>query len=129
LTRPATLAILLCYDGSDGSRRAIKTAGALFPGREAIALHVWSPVAVLAAAYAGAVSLPTYDDTELQQAALELSEDGTRAAVDAGLAAKPAIAEVTDEGTCHAILDAASQSPCCSARCRTASLSTPIVRC
>jgi nucleotide-binding universal stress UspA family protein len=110
LNTPATAPILLCYDGSAGSRRAIKTAGAFFPGREAFVLHVWSPIAVLASAYAGgAVSLPSYDDKELQRAALKLAEDGTRAALDAGLAAKPEIAEVTYEGTWHAILAAANQ--------------------
>jgi nucleotide-binding universal stress UspA family protein len=40
---------------------------------------------------------------------MKLAADGTRAALDAGLAAKPEIAEVAYQGTCHAILDAANQ--------------------
>jgi nucleotide-binding universal stress UspA family protein len=72
-------------------------------------LHVWSPVAVIAAAYGGMVSLPTYDDAELGQAALKLTEEGVRAAADAGLDAQPAVAEVGYEGTWHAILEVADK--------------------
>jgi hypothetical protein len=42
-TRP----ILVCYDRSAGSRRAVETAGALFPGRRAVVLHVWTPLSVI----------------------------------------------------------------------------------
>lgn len=34
--------ILVCYDRSAGAVRAIDAAGALFPGRRAIMLYVWS---------------------------------------------------------------------------------------
>ena len=61
--------ILICYDRSEDSRRAIVVAGSLFAGRKAIVLHAWSPTAVIAAAYGGMVSLPSYDDQELQHAA------------------------------------------------------------
>src|ERR1700675_1102159 len=50
LTKP----ILLCYDGSEGARHAIETAGELFPERRAIVLYVWSPVATIFAAYGAA---------------------------------------------------------------------------
>ena len=53
MSTSATGPIMLCYDRSDGARRAIEVAGALFPGREAVVLHVWSPIAVVAAAYGG----------------------------------------------------------------------------
>jgi nucleotide-binding universal stress UspA family protein len=36
--------ILLCYDGSPGSRRAVRAAGALFPGHASIVLHVYARV-------------------------------------------------------------------------------------
>jgi hypothetical protein len=49
--------ILLCFDRSDGARRAIQTAGELFPGRTAVVLHVWSPIAIAVAAY-GASLVP-----------------------------------------------------------------------
>jgi hypothetical protein len=41
--------ILICYDGSEGSRRAIETTAELFPGKTAIVLRVWSPMAASAA--------------------------------------------------------------------------------
>jgi nucleotide-binding universal stress UspA family protein len=101
--------IVICYDRSAGSRRAIETTADLFPGKTAIVLHVWSPIAIIAAAYGGAVSIPTYDDTELQKAAVKVAEEGARVAAEAGLDAKPEIAEVTLEGTWHTILDIADE--------------------
>ena len=107
---PATAPILLAYDGSPGSLRAIETAGTLFPGRKAIVLHVWSPIAVIAAAYGGGmVSLPAYDDAELQGAALKVAAAGARAAAAAGLDANAEVNEVTYEGIAHAILAAAER--------------------
>ena len=61
--------IMICYDRSEGSRRAIEKAAELFPGKAAIVLHVWSPMAIIATAYGGAVAIPTYSDDELQKAA------------------------------------------------------------
>ena len=114
MTTPATTPILLGYDGSADSLRAIETAGALFPGRQAIVLHVWSPFAVIAAAYAGAmVSLPAYDDAELQQGALKLAKRGESAAAVAGLDAQAEVAQVTYDGTAHAILAAAERYDAC----------------
>jgi nucleotide-binding universal stress UspA family protein len=101
--------ILLCYDRSDGARRAIEVAGALFAGRKAIVLHVWSPVAVLAAAYGGLSALPDFNDSALTEAAHKLADEGAELAKAAGLDATGAIAEGTYEGTWHAIVDAAER--------------------
>ena len=101
--------ILIGYDNSDGSRRAIATAGELFPGRKTIVLHVWSPIALVVTAYGGMVPLPTYDDDVLQEAAENVAEAGCRLAIEAGLKAQPEIAEVTYQGTWHTILDVADQ--------------------
>ncbi len=101
--------ILLCYDRSDGARRAIECTAALLPGREAIVLHVWSPIALTAFAYAGMVALPAYDSAELGRAALTLAEEGAAIASAAGLAARAATAESTYEGTWHAIIAAAEE--------------------
>jgi nucleotide-binding universal stress UspA family protein len=109
MTTAANGPILICYDRSDGSRRAIETAGELFPGRKTIVLHVWSPVALIASTYGGMVSLPAYDDTELQQAAMALAEDGARLAGEAGLDASPESVECTYEGTWHAIMNVADE--------------------
>jgi nucleotide-binding universal stress UspA family protein len=101
--------ILIGYDNSEGSRRAIATAGELFPGHRAIVLHVWSPVSLLAASYGGMVSLPTHDDDILQEGATMLAAEGCRLALEAGLKAHPEIAEVTYQGAWHTILDVADQ--------------------
>jgi nucleotide-binding universal stress UspA family protein len=111
LPSPATAPILLCYDRSAGARRALETAGALFPARTAIALHVWSPMAVAAAAYGSIVPVAAsaYDDSELQKAALAVAEEAAALANAAGLDATPALSEATYEGTWHSILDAAAE--------------------
>jgi len=101
--------ILICYDSSDGARKAIETVARLLPGRKAVVLHVWSPMAVIAAAYGGVVALPSYDDSELRKAALKVAEDGARVASEAGLEAGAEVAEVTYDGTWHTILDVAAQ--------------------
>jgi nucleotide-binding universal stress UspA family protein len=105
ITKP----LMLCYDGSEGARRAIETAGELFPGHKTIVLHAWSPVAIICAAYGGAVALPSYDDETLQQEATKIAEQGCSLAREAGLKAQPEIAEVTFQGTWHTILDVAAQ--------------------
>jgi nucleotide-binding universal stress UspA family protein len=100
--------ILICYDRSDGARRAIQTAGELFSGRKAIVLHAWSPISVAVAAYGAAVTpLPDYDDSALERAAVEVAEEGAELAKAAGLDATAEIAESTYEGTSHAILTVA----------------------
>jgi nucleotide-binding universal stress UspA family protein len=109
LTLPDTTPILLCYDRSDGSRHAIETAASLFPGHKAIVLHVWSPIAIMVSMYAGAVSIPVYDDSALQEAAATVAEEGLAVATGAGLSAKAQTAEVTYEGTWHTILGVADQ--------------------
>jgi nucleotide-binding universal stress UspA family protein len=101
--------ILICYDGSAGARRAIETAGELFPGHRVIVLHAWSPVSVVAASYGGALSMPVWDDDALQAEASKVTEAGCKLATNAGLKAQPEIAEVSSEGTWHTILDIANQ--------------------
>ena len=101
--------ILICYDGSAGARRAIETAGGLFPGRRAIVLHAWSPMAVLGASYLGTLAMLGYDDEVAQADASKIAEEGCNLAKEAGLSAQPEITEVTLDGTPRAILDIASQ--------------------
>jgi nucleotide-binding universal stress UspA family protein len=36
--------ILICYDGSEDSMQAVSRAAELFPGQEAVVLHVWEPL-------------------------------------------------------------------------------------
>ena len=105
----ATEPILLCYDRSDGARRAIETAGALFPGRRAIVLHVWSPMVVAVAAYGTIAPMPAYDEGALGEAALALAEEGATVARAAGLDAVAEASQSSYEGTWHSILDAAAK--------------------
>jgi nucleotide-binding universal stress UspA family protein len=101
--------ILICYDGSAGARRAIQETGELFPGHRAIVFHAWSPIAIIAASYGGALTMPDYDDEALQVEASKVAEDGCKLAKEAGLRGQPEIAEVTFQGTWHTILDVAHQ--------------------
>ncbi len=101
--------ILLCYDGSPGAKRAIETAGAMFPGHAAVVLHVWSPVALIVSRYGGMATMSTYDDSGLQEAAMELATRGARTASDAGLSATAEACETTYAGTAHDILAAADR--------------------
>ncbi len=39
--------VLLCFDGSDGARRAIAEAAGLLGGGTALVVHVWEPVSAL----------------------------------------------------------------------------------
>lgn len=96
--------ILLCFDGSDGSRLAVETAASLFPGRAVTILHVWTPLSVTAFAY-GAMVIPDVDEGDFEQAAMTLAEQGASLANEGGLVATAEIAEATYEGTWHAIVE------------------------
>jgi nucleotide-binding universal stress UspA family protein len=72
-------------------------------------LHAWSPVAIIAAAYGGAVRLASYDDETLQREATKVAQAGCELASEVGLQAQPEVAEITYQGTWHAILDLADQ--------------------
>ena len=110
MSTPETAPILLCYDRSEGATHAIEAAGALLQGRKAVVLHVWSPVAVIAAAYGGmATTLPSYNDADLEKAAEQLSEEGAQKARAAGFDAQAEIVQVGYNGTARTILDAADQ--------------------
>jgi len=98
--------ILLCFDGSPGSRHAIEVAGKLLPGRSATVLHIWTPMSVTAFAY-GAMMIPSVDESDVQQAAMAVAEEGASLANAAGLVATAEVAEGTFEGTWRAVVDAA----------------------
>jgi nucleotide-binding universal stress UspA family protein len=108
VSTPETQPILLCYDGSAGARRAIETTAALFPGRETIVLHTWTPVGGIGAAYA-IVPVAVYDEAELHRAALELAAEGAALARAAGLDARAQIAEIAMDAVWHTILEVADQ--------------------
>lgn len=98
--------ILICYDGSPGSRHAITAAGSLLVGRDAVVLDV-GPLDVVAETYAAAgsgaadVSLAVFEGTLAQ------AEAGAELARQAGFKAEPR-AEV-DAPTWRGILKVADE--------------------
>lgn len=101
--------LVLCYDRSAGAARAIEVAGALFPGRAAVLLHVWAPIAVLIGPYAAMLPPDEEGDAMLRVAALETAREGVELAVGAGLVATPESVPASFHGTWHQILDAADR--------------------
>ena len=85
--------MLLCYDGSEGARHAIRHAGALFPGRRALVVTAWQPVAVPGSFGMGAEAAPMPDFAELDRAAAErggdLADEGVDIAQAPGSDAEP----------------------------------------
>ena len=91
--------LLLCFDGSDDSRRAIERAGALFAGRHALVVTVWQPIADLDGFAWTAPAASEVDVVELNRAAAEgagrIADEGVRVALAAGLRAEPFAVEAT----------------------------------
>ena len=108
MSAPQTHPILICYDGSAGAKRAIQTAAALFPGREATVLHAWRPIAGIASAYA-ILPVAAYDENEVRRAAVRVAAQGATIASAAGLKATAEAAEARLESDWQAILRAADR--------------------
>ena len=85
--------LLLCYDGSEGARQAIRHAGSQFPGWRALVVTAWQPVAVPGSFGMGTEAAPTRDFAERDRAAAErgsdLADEGVDIARRAGLHAAP----------------------------------------
>jgi nucleotide-binding universal stress UspA family protein len=98
--------ILICYDGSEPSRRAIRVAAAILGSRTAVVLDV-APLFTPMESYAVAASAASVVEFERQhtEEALTRAVEGAELAADARFTATPlgAVAAPTWEG----ILDAA----------------------
>lgn len=84
--------LILCYDGSEGAKRAIEHAGVLFPGSHAVVLTVWRSITSLGSlGWSGSTVMP--DFAELDDAAFEAgatrADEGVSVARRAGLEAEP----------------------------------------
>jgi nucleotide-binding universal stress UspA family protein len=115
-TEPATEApLLLCYDGSDGARRAIAEAARQFCSRTALALHVWESWMVEAPGLAGASGTVQRMAGELDQVASEQSKDraaeGVQAAERAGFEAEGLSRRATRPAW-RTVLDVAEERGC-----------------
>lgn len=105
--------VLFCYDGSEGSRSALKAAGNLIePSVEAVVLTVWEPIAVrLALSGAFTAGYAPYDgdlDEQEESSARAAAEDGARRAVEHGYKAS-ALTKESTEGIAHSILAVADE--------------------
>jgi nucleotide-binding universal stress UspA family protein len=105
--------VLFCYDGSEGSREAMRAAAELIePSAEVVVVTVWEPLAVrlaLSGAFASS-SLPNEGDLDEQEEAFAraASEDGSRRAVEHGFKAS-ALTKESTEGIARAILAVADE--------------------
>jgi nucleotide-binding universal stress UspA family protein len=105
--------VLFCYDGSEGSRAAMRAAAELVePSVEVVVLTVWEPIAVrlaLGGAFApGSVPNEGELDGQEESFAKAAAEDGAQRAVQHGYKASAMTREST-EGIARAILAIADE--------------------
>lgn len=99
--------LILCYDGSEGAERAIRTAPTLLGrGRPARVLYAYKPtergLGVAQALSGGRIDAPVHGETE----AHDILDRGLAIARDAGFEAEPLLA-VADRRTSELIADTA----------------------
>jgi nucleotide-binding universal stress UspA family protein len=104
--------LLIGYDGSGDAQEAVRVAGSLFAGRQAVILTVWRPLVATLARYpmAGAAPLSNVEeiDRDLRARAEKTAEEGVEQARAAGL--EPSAATIESEGAVwHDILTAADE--------------------
>ena len=103
--------LLLCFDGSTRAARAIKRAGALFAGRDAVVLTVWPRTSLGSLAWTG-VTASMVEFFRFDRADAEcghrLADEGVRIAIEAGLHATPVAVEA-DGPVWTTILETANQ--------------------
>jgi nucleotide-binding universal stress UspA family protein len=106
--------LLVCWDGSAGSIRAVEVAGELFPGRRALVLNLWESWVARGSVIAGAVPPVGAMNLELDEIAQQQSESaaaaGVAAALDAGLAAEPLSSRVFGGPLWKAAVDTAGET-------------------
>jgi nucleotide-binding universal stress UspA family protein len=105
--------VLFCFDGSEGSRSALRAAGRLIDRpAEAVVLTVWETIeAKLALAGGFAAGFPTDLgglDEEEEASARSVAEEGARLASEHGYQAAPQIRQ-SYRGTSRTILEVADE--------------------
>lgn len=105
--------VLFCFDGSDGSRDAMRAAGSVIDRpADAVVLTVWETVATrlaLAGAFAaGTVNEGADLDAEEESYARSVAEEGAQRANEHGYNATPMIKESFD-GIARSILEVADE--------------------
>ena len=105
--------VLFCYDGSEGSRAAMRAAADLIePGGDVVVVTIWESITVrLALAGAFAAGYPPNEgelDAQEEASARRAAEEGARRAVEHGFKAS-AVTRQSTEGTARAILAEADE--------------------
>ena len=105
--------VLFCFDGSDGSRGALRAAAGLIEHPpEVVVISVWESVATrlaLAGAFAAGVTTSGGElDVEEEKFATSVAAEGAKQAIEHGYNATPMTRE-SFEGIPRAILDAADE--------------------
>lgn len=105
--------VLFCFDGSDGSRAAMRAAGDLVDQRlNAVVLTVWESIAtrlaLTGAFIAGTTSGDADVDADEESYAKSVAEEGALRATEHGFVASPMVKE-SFEGIPKAILEVADQ--------------------
>jgi nucleotide-binding universal stress UspA family protein len=91
--------VLFCYDGSDGSKKALAAAVELIKPADAVVLVVWTPAALqLARAGSFLVAVPNEGEIDEQEAGIarQLAEDGASGARRRGYNASARIAQANE---------------------------------
>lgn len=111
--RRVSAPILIAFDGSPSSHRAVEATARLLGPRPAIVLHVWEPVVPVPPADPFSLSSPVFDPEQLEDVngtirahATALAEEGARIAAEAGLTAE-GVAEESHGSIWATILDVA----------------------
>ena len=107
MTKP----VLFCYDGSEGSRKALTDAAEWINPTDAVVLTVWTPAAIqLARAGSFIVSIPNEGEVDDEEAASaqHIAEEGAAGAQGHGFNAIARVAEAT-ESTAKTIEDVADE--------------------
>jgi nucleotide-binding universal stress UspA family protein len=94
-----TKPVLFCYDGSEGSKTALRAAAEVIKPADAVVLVVWMPTDLqLARAGSFVVAVPNEGEIDEEEAATarRLAEEGAAAARDRGYNASARIAQATE---------------------------------
>jgi nucleotide-binding universal stress UspA family protein len=90
--------LLICYDGSEDAKHAIKSAARLLGGGHAVVLTVWAPTPAMSFGGLG-TSTGMVNFGELDRAAAEhggrVADEGVRIAREEGLGAEPITSKAT----------------------------------
>jgi nucleotide-binding universal stress UspA family protein len=111
---PSPGSILVCYDGSDGSRSALRSVGPVLGSMESVVLTVWEPL-VLRLSSAGAFATAGLDrevqrtvDHQEEAAAREAAEEGAQDLRERGFSAVARVEQATT-GIWRAIVGVANE--------------------